>query len=94
MSRDCCVALPHDVMGSLQFVMVAFPDHTHYFWCARAAHAQTENCLYTGKTLNKVLREIGDLGNYAFSSIQPVHVFTIIYFVSALQHLCEICVLT
>ena len=34
MSRDGCVALPHGAMGlsavSL-FVIVVFPDHTHYF---------------------------------------------------------------
>ena len=30
-SRDCCVALPSDVMGFLQFVVVEFTDHTHYF---------------------------------------------------------------
>ena len=29
MSRDCCVALPHDTTGLLQFVTVVFPDHTH-----------------------------------------------------------------
>ena len=28
---DCCVALPHDAMVCLQFVIVIFPDHTHYF---------------------------------------------------------------
>ena len=29
-SRDCCVALPHDATGFfLQFVIVLFPDHTH-----------------------------------------------------------------
>ena len=30
MSRDCCVAPPHDVTRVfLQFVIVLFPDHTH-----------------------------------------------------------------
>ena len=29
MSRDCCVALPRDATGCLQFVIVVFPDHTH-----------------------------------------------------------------
>ena len=29
-SRDCCVALPHDVMVCLQFVIVIVPDYTHY----------------------------------------------------------------
>ena len=29
-SRDCCVALPHDATG-LQFVIEVFPDHIHYF---------------------------------------------------------------
>ena len=28
-ARDCCVALPHDATGCLQFVIVVFPDHTH-----------------------------------------------------------------
>ena len=28
-SCDCCVALPRSAMGSLQFVNVAYPDHTH-----------------------------------------------------------------
>ena len=32
MSRDCCVALPHDATGlSPVFFIVVFPDHTHYF---------------------------------------------------------------
>ena len=26
-SRDCCLALPHDAKG----VIVVFPDHTNYF---------------------------------------------------------------
>ena len=30
-SRDSCVALPHDATVCLQFVIVVFPDHTHYF---------------------------------------------------------------
>ena len=30
-SRDCCVALPHDTTVSLQFVIVIFPDHTNYY---------------------------------------------------------------
>ena len=29
MSRNGCVALPHGAMGCLQFVIVAFPNHTH-----------------------------------------------------------------
>ena len=29
-SRCCCVALPRGVMGCLQFVIVVFPDPTHY----------------------------------------------------------------
>ena len=30
-SRDWCVALPHDATGGcLQFVIVVFPDHIHY----------------------------------------------------------------
>ena len=29
--RDCCVALPHDAMGCMHFVIVVFPDETHYF---------------------------------------------------------------
>ena len=29
-SRDCCVALSHDAMVCLQFVI--FSDHTHYFF--------------------------------------------------------------
>ena len=29
--------------GSLQFVIVVFPDHTHYF-CMRAANAQASQC--------------------------------------------------
>ena len=28
-SRDCCVALPRDATGCLQFVIVVFPAHTH-----------------------------------------------------------------
>ena len=32
MSRDCCVALPRGAMSvSAVFVIVVFPDHTHYF---------------------------------------------------------------
>ena len=31
MSRDCFVALLHDATGLLQFVIVVFPDNTHYF---------------------------------------------------------------
>ena len=32
-SRDCCVALPHDATVCLQFVIVVFPYHTHLlFW--------------------------------------------------------------
>ena len=86
MSRDCCVALPHDVMGSLQFVMVAFPDHTHYFWCARAAHAQTENCLYTGENFKQSVK--GNWGPwklclFQYTNSNTLHVFTIIYFMSA-----------
>ena len=32
-SRDCCVALPRGAMVwvCLQFVIVVFPNHTHYF---------------------------------------------------------------
>ena len=30
MSGDCCVALPQDGTVRLQFVIVLFPDHTHY----------------------------------------------------------------
>ena len=31
-SRFFCVVLPHDATGlSALFVIVAFPDHTHYF---------------------------------------------------------------
>ena len=31
-SRDCCVALPHDMPRvCLQIAIVAFPDHTSYF---------------------------------------------------------------
>ena len=29
--RDCCVALPHDTTGLSAFVIVVFPDHTHFF---------------------------------------------------------------
>ena len=32
LSRDWCVALPHDAMGWLQFVIVVFPDHTHFLF--------------------------------------------------------------
>ena len=32
-SRDCCVTLPHDATVGLQFVIVVFPDNTHYVWC-------------------------------------------------------------
>ena len=32
-SHNCCVALPHDAMSCLQFVISVFPDHTHLlFW--------------------------------------------------------------
>ena len=31
-SRDCFVALPHDTTGLSAFVIVVFPDHTHYFF--------------------------------------------------------------
>ena len=31
MSHDCCVALPQMPWVCLQFVIVVFPDHTHYF---------------------------------------------------------------
>ena len=30
-SRCCCVALPRDAMGLSAFLIVVFPDHTHYF---------------------------------------------------------------
>ena len=30
-SLDCYVALPRGAMGLLQFVIVVFPDHSHYF---------------------------------------------------------------
>ena len=30
-SRDSCVDLPHDGTVCLQFVIVVFPDQTHYF---------------------------------------------------------------
>ena len=29
MSHDCCVALPRGAIVCLQFVIVAFSDHTH-----------------------------------------------------------------
>ena len=29
--NDCCVALPLGATGCLQFVIVVFADHTHYF---------------------------------------------------------------
>ena len=32
MSRDCCAAFPHDVMGLSAVCDCGFPDHTHYFW--------------------------------------------------------------
>ena len=32
MSRKCCVALPRDSTGYLQFVILVFPDRTHYFF--------------------------------------------------------------
>ena len=28
-SRDCCVAVPHDAMGLSAIVIVVFPDHAH-----------------------------------------------------------------
>ena len=37
-SRDCCVAQPHDSTGCLQLVIVVFTDHTHLlFWIERIA---------------------------------------------------------
>ena len=29
---QCCVALPRDSTGCLQFVILVFPDLTHYFF--------------------------------------------------------------
>ena len=40
MSRDCCVALPLSAESLSEFVIMVFPDHTHYFsmhWVAVAA---------------------------------------------------------
>ena len=31
-SRNCCMALPHDGTVCLQFGIVVFPDRTHYFF--------------------------------------------------------------
>ena len=31
MSCDCCVALPRGAVVCLQFGIMVFPDHTHYF---------------------------------------------------------------
>ena len=31
-SRDCFVALPHDSQVCLQFVIVVYPIHAHYFF--------------------------------------------------------------
>ena len=31
MSRDCCLTHPRGATNCLQFVIVVFPDHTHYF---------------------------------------------------------------
>ena len=40
LSRDCCVALPRGAMGLSAFVIVVFPDHTHYFSYMRKTKAQ------------------------------------------------------
>ena len=32
-SSDCCVILPGGPWVCRQFVIVVFPDHTHYFYC-------------------------------------------------------------
>ena len=34
-SHNCCVALPHDAMGCVQFVIVLFPDHTHLLFLSK-----------------------------------------------------------
>ena len=43
MSRDGCVALPCGAMVCLRFVIVVFPDHTHYF-CPRKGHYGCNLC--------------------------------------------------
>ena len=49
MSRDCCLALPHDIMGCPQFVIVVFPDHTHYFFLLffRSNHLHVYKCMFS-----------------------------------------------
>ena len=36
--RACCVALYHDAMGCLQFVLVIFPGHSHLLFLHQRAH--------------------------------------------------------
>ena len=46
MSHDCCVALPpRGAWVCLQFVIVVFPDHTHYF------------CMYGSENRNSLFKE-------------------------------------
>ena len=51
-SGDCCVALPHDVRVYVQFVIVVFPDHTHFLfiksWSQRIAQTHRQKCFYCG----------------------------------------------
>ena len=42
-SWDCCVALPHDDMGCLQFVIVVFPDHTHLLYLKLTLEKENKN---------------------------------------------------
>ena len=44
-SRDYCVALPRGAWGCLRFVIVVFPDHTHYFLLGRIDIVWKFNCI-------------------------------------------------
>ena len=52
---------PHCALIRLQFVIMIFPDHTHYFWC-KGAHFITV-CMQskTPYSANKIIRRLGIL---------------------------------
>ena len=68
MSRDCCVALPHNATGLSAvcgiFAIVVFPDYTHYFnavpWLSIEHTAKTHSFL-SSKSANFVSRMYGDV---------------------------------
>ena len=57
MSRDCCVALLRGDMIFLQFVIVVFPDHTHYFYTMETK---------TGSLTSTILKYAFKLGRWTY----------------------------